>query len=111
MEHGICCYCRRCKLPHDDCRCDLDDACDENEKLTAEVERLKKLTETTAALWNSEAARVSALEAVVETADQVVCHAYSDCECEVGDDPIKCQGCVHVDEYQSARAVLDDGSK
>lgn len=46
--HGNCCTCQRCGVHHDDCRCDLDELCDEMEQLKqqlaaaqAEIARLK----------------------------------------------------------------------
>jgi len=39
--HGSCCICQRCGRDYDDCRCDLDDTVDENEKLKAKNAELE----------------------------------------------------------------------
>ena len=35
--HGTCCTCQRCGLDHDSCRCDLDEVCDELDKLKQQL--------------------------------------------------------------------------
>lgn len=40
--HGPCCTCQGCGLHHDECRCDLDEVCDELDQLKAENQALKE---------------------------------------------------------------------
>lgn len=39
--HGSCCTCQGCGLHHDECRCDLEEVCDELDQLKAENQALK----------------------------------------------------------------------